>query len=225
VLALCADHGSLEARFEQLEAIIEAQRAQLQLDERRIHQLEEQGRRLDAPATNSLNVTGLKAELDTFKATIELDVDTKFNATADASKDMGKAMDHIYLILCGALVMFMQAGFAMVEAGCCRSKNVQNILLKNLTDVCVGTLGWWAFGCAFAYGNPDEDGDGYMDNEFIGTKHFFGSGYLETDDDGMQKPAGGMMLNWYFQWAFCSAAATIVSGGVAERVKFPGFVV
>merc|ERR1712048_518770 len=105
-----------------------------------------------------------------------------------------------------------------VEAGCCRSKNVQNILLKNLTDVCVGTLGWWAFGCAFAYGSPDENG-------FIGTKHFFGMGYLETDADGTQTPAGGKMLNWFFQWAFCSAAATIVSGGVAERVKFPGYVI
>ena len=58
------------------------------------------------------------------------------------------AADHLWLILCGALVMYMQAGSAMVESGYCRAKNVQNILLKDLTDVCVGTLGWMLLGCA-----------------------------------------------------------------------------
>lgn len=128
-------------------------------------------------------------------------------------------MDHMWLVLCGALVMFMQAGFAMVESGCCRQKNVQNILLKNLTDVAVGTLGWWATGYAFAYGGPYDDA-GYR-TTFVGTDSFFGSGFLEYKDDQFVPTAS--MLAWFFQWAFCSAGATIVSGGVAERVNFPGY--
>jgi len=138
------------------------------------------------------------------------------------TENFAMALDHLWLVVCGALVMFMQAGFAMVEAGCCRAKNVQNILLKNLTDVATGTLGWWAFGWAFAYGGP-YNGAGNLENGFIGTDQFFGIGFITRRDDGQIEPSTGM-LNWFFQWAFCSAAATIVSGGVAERVNFPGYV-
>jgi Amt family ammonium transporter len=125
------------------------------------------------------------------------------------------------------MVMFMQCGFAMLEAGCCRAKNVQNILMKNLADVCGGTIGWWACGWAFAYGGP-YTADGFTESGFIGTKQFFGSGFLTTDGEGNQTPdpdGGALMLSWFFQWAFCGAAATIVSGGVAERVVFPGYLV
>eukprot|EP00933_Yihiella_yeosuensis_P031687 TRINITY_DN2525_c0_g2_i1.p1 TRINITY_DN2525_c0_g2~~TRINITY_DN2525_c0_g2_i1.p1 ORF type:complete len:539 (+),score=118.65 TRINITY_DN2525_c0_g2_i1:143-1759(+) len=140
------------------------------------------------------------------------------------SQDMSGALNHIWLLLCGALVMFMQAGFAMVEAGCCRAKNVQNILLKNMTDVAVGTMGWWICGWAFAYSGPTRtvDGTSYKDNSFMGYEQWFGHHFLQVDDDGNQIATDAMM-NWFFQWAFCSAAATIVSGGVAERVNFPGY--
>jgi Amt family ammonium transporter len=118
--------------------------------------------------------------------------------------------------------MFMQAGFAMVESGACRAKNVQNILLKNLTDVCVGTLGWWLSGWAFAYGGPKVDG--LLENKFIGTEQFFGSGFMSRTTDGTnQLEPTGSIKEWFFQWAFCGAASTIVSGGVAERVNFPGY--
>ncbi|CAE7286589.1 AMT1-1 [Symbiodinium natans] len=130
------------------------------------------------------------------------------------------ALDHIWLIICGAMVMFMQAGFAMVESGCCRAKNVQNILLKNLTDVCIGTIGWWISGWAIAYGGPMKDG--LLENGFMGTEQWFGIGFVNYAGDGKFEPSTNM-LNWFFQWAFCSAAATIVSGGVAERVNFGGY--
>jgi Amt family ammonium transporter len=107
-----------------------------------------------------------------------------------------------------------------------RAKNAQSIMLKNLADVCGGTVGWWVCGWAFAYGGPYKDG--MNENRFVGTKQFFGSGFLTVDSEGNQTPdpdGGALMLSWFFQWAFCGAAATIVSGGVAERVTFPGYLV
>eukprot|EP00931_Biecheleriopsis_adriatica_P017776 TRINITY_DN1262_c0_g1_i6.p1 TRINITY_DN1262_c0_g1~~TRINITY_DN1262_c0_g1_i6.p1 ORF type:complete len:564 (-),score=121.25 TRINITY_DN1262_c0_g1_i6:45-1496(-) len=162
----------------------------------------------------------------------------RLTATDAEAKEIKGALKHLWLVLCGALVMFMQAGFAMVEAGCCRAKNVQNILLKNLTDVSMGTLGWWATGYCFAYGGPYGTGplgtDGKINithadydaaalyNGFMGYETFFGDGFLTYDSSGVISPSGDI-LSWFFQWAFCSAAATIVSGGVAERCNFPAY--
>jgi Amt family ammonium transporter len=115
--------------------------------------------------------------------------------------------------------MLMQAGFAMVEAGCCRAKNVQNIMMKNVVDVCFGTMCWFATGYMFAYGFDKDQTKEY----FIGSRNYFGHEFGESDDHGNQKPTGHYK-DWFFQWTFCSAAATIVSGGVAERVRFEGYV-
>jgi len=135
----------------------------------------------------------------------------------------GGAMSSLWLCLCGALVMFMHAGFAMLETGSCRAKNASNVLMKNLVNVCVGTLGWWTLGWAFAAGGGV--------NRFIGTTGFLGEGFYTKDASGNIIPlascdAGGCtstMLDWFFQWAFCTAAATIVSGAVAERVQGPTY--
>merc|ERR1712070_490032 len=84
---------------------------------------------------------------------------------------------------------------------------------------------WWAIGWGLAYGPGIVDAeDGTKGNKFAGTDQFFGIGFNKDNDDGSITPSTGP-LNWYFQWAFCSAAATIVSGAVAERVNFPGYVV
>jgi len=128
------------------------------------------------------------------------------------------AMTSSWLILCGALVMFMHAGFAMLETGCCRAKNASNVLMKNLVNVCLGTLAWYGVGYGFAYGIgdnvPDEDAGG---NGFIGANGFFGHDFLVEDSNG-NNVSTGTPLSWFFQWAFCTVAATIVSGAVAERV-------
>jgi len=142
-------------------------------------------------------------------------------AYLEGDAELAAAMDSAWLLICGALVMFMHAGFAMLETGCCRAKNASNVLMKNLTNVCVGTLAWYFFGWGLAYGGPYDD-DGLLENGFIGTKEFAAGGFLSEDDAGNIMPTG-KMLGWFFQWAFCTAAATIVSGGVAERVKSPTY--
>eukprot|EP00933_Yihiella_yeosuensis_P031692 TRINITY_DN2525_c1_g1_i1.p1 TRINITY_DN2525_c1_g1~~TRINITY_DN2525_c1_g1_i1.p1 ORF type:complete len:551 (-),score=111.50 TRINITY_DN2525_c1_g1_i1:218-1870(-) len=134
-------------------------------------------------------------------------------------------LDTTWVLICGTLVMVMHAGFAMLETGCCRAKNAQNVLMKNLVNVCVGTLGWWIFGWGFAYGSTV---DSKLDNGFIGHAQFANSGFLqEPTDAGYIDPLNGadtsFALSWFFQWTFCTAGATIVSGGVAERVKSPSY--
>lgn len=130
------------------------------------------------------------------------------------------AINHIWILICGCLIMMMQAGFALLEAGNCRVKNVQSILLKNLTDVCMGTLGWFIFGWSFAYSGP-MNAAGYK-AEFAGREEFAGHTFIAVRDDGQMEPTT-KMRDWFFQWAFCATAATIVSGGIAERVNFPGY--
>ncbi|CAE8674571.1 unnamed protein product [Polarella glacialis] len=84
----------------------------------------------------------------------------------------------------------------------------------------MGTLGWWVFGWALAYGGPYDE-NGMLSNKVIGLSQFLGMDFLSETSAGIQPT--GLMQQWFFQWAFCTAAATIVSGGVAERVKSPSY--
>jgi len=68
----------------------------------------------------------------------------------DGTVMRGKSVDVMWLLITGALVFFMQLGFALVEAGSVRAKNTKNILLKNILDCCIGALIWWAWGHALA---------------------------------------------------------------------------
>jgi Amt family ammonium transporter len=113
----------------------------------------------------------------------------------------------MWMMVAAILVFFMQAGFAMLEAGCVHAKNVQNILYKNLMDACVGAMTFWFFGYGLAYGD-DQDGP------FIG-----GANFLLRSEDGSN------YHSFFFQWAFAATAATIVSGSVAERTKLSAYFV
>ncbi len=116
-------------------------------------------------------------------------------------------LDTLWVLIAAFMVFFMQAGFGMVEAGFIRAKNTCNILTKNFLDFCMASIGFFIFGYAIMFG----DGNG-----FIGLKGWF----LCGAESGSDIP---LYAFWLFQAAFCGAAATIVAGGVAERMKFVAY--
>ncbi|MXW25232.1 MAG: ammonium transporter [Dehalococcoidia bacterium] len=124
--------------------------------------------------------------------------------------DIIGAVDTAWLLIAGFLVFFMQAGFAMLTAGFVRSQETANILMKNMIDACVGGVSFWLVGWAFAYGVSDAS------NEFIGLGNFALNGLAE---------AGYGHADWFFQFAFAAAAATIVAGALAGRTKYSAYLI
>ena len=120
---------------------------------------------------------------------------------------MYSAVNTIWVLLGAALVFFMQAGFAMCEAGFTRAKNTGNILMKNLMDFCIGTPTYWILGFGLMFG-----GAGAIIGGF---DPFVRSDYADVLPSGV--PLFAFLI---FQTVFCATAATIVSGSMAERTKF-----
>jgi len=118
-------------------------------------------------------------------------------------------LDTVWVLLAAFLVFFMQAGFGMVEAGFIRAKNTCNILTKNFLDFCMASIGFFMFGYAIMFGGG---------NAFLGLKGWF----LIGAESGADVP---LYAFWLFQAAFCGAAATIVAGGMAERMKFQAYLI
>jgi Amt family ammonium transporter len=116
----------------------------------------------------------------------------------------------LWVLLAAILVFFMQAGFGMVEAGLIRAKNAANVLMKNLVDFSFATLGYYTFGFAIMYGSS---------GLLFGTSGWFMLG-AETPVETLPLP-----VFWLFQAVFAGTAATIVSGAVAERMKFVSYLV
>ncbi len=119
----------------------------------------------------------------------------------------------LLFLIGGFLVMFMAAGFAMLEAGLVRSKNVSMQCLKNITLYSVAGLMFWATGYSLMY----VDVSGYIGTFGIYPMQEVGGADLET--------GYSVASDWFFQMVFCAATASIVSGTVAERVKFWPFII
>lgn len=115
------------------------------------------------------------------------------------------SMDTVWLITAGALVFFMQAGFALLESGMARAKNAVNVIMKNYTDVCFGSIAFWLVGYGLMFG-ANVTG-------WIGTDHFF-LGNAEHLDYSLL----------FFQTMFAATAATIASGAMAERTKYWAYI-
>ena len=137
----------------------------------------------------------------------------------EADLGVGYALDNALLFIAAILVFFMQAGFAMVEAGFNSSKNAVNILFKNSMDICVGILLFYLIGFGLMY--PTVYSGDWTD--VSGYFAFGGSGLenYEAAPDRTFSPE----VDWLFQAVFAATAATIVSGAVAGRMKVAGYLV
>ena len=130
-----------------------------------------------------------------------------------STNELAYAIDNIVLFIAAVLVLFMQAGFAMLEAGFNSAKNTVNILFKNLIDLGAGVIIFWLFGFGIMYGAQ----------EIIpGWLAFGGFGISSTPPEPMPGNLNPQ-VDWLFQAAFAATAATIVSGAVAGRMKFAGY--
>ncbi len=122
------------------------------------------------------------------------------------------SINNVWLLVAAFLVMFMQPGFAMVEAGFTRAKNTANILMKNLMDFSIGSITYWLIGYSIMYGASMLGGlIGNPFEKFAFTSSGFGY-YADMSD-------------LLFQTVFAATAATIVSGAMAERTKFSAYII
>ena len=122
--------------------------------------------------------------------------------------DVQRNADFVWTLVAAFLVFFMQAGFAMVEAGFTRAKNAVNIIMKNMMDMSMGAIAFWAVGFALMFGATKTG--------WFGTTGFFLSDFAKDKDPWT-------LAFWMFQVVFCATAATIVSGAMAERTKFVAY--
>ena len=125
--------------------------------------------------------------------------------------DIRSIIGALWIILAGILVFFMQAGFTLVEVGFTRSKNAGNIVMKNLSDLIIGSIGFWAIGYSLMYGS-DLIAGGLL-------------GRTSPSEEGYTFFSADDYYNLFFQTVFAATAATIVSGAVAGRTKFSTYLI
>ena len=126
-------------------------------------------------------------------------------------------IDTLWVFLAAILVFFMNLGFASVEAGMARAKNTVNILSKNFIVFAISSLGFLLLGWGLMFGG---------DNPFVGTEHLFILGQSDLSFyDSTLTDAVPFWGKFFFQLVFCGTAATIVSGAVAERIKYISFII
>lgn len=135
---------------------------------------------------------------------------------AVVADNTGYAIDNLFLFIGAVLVIFMQPGFAMVETGFNSAKNAVNILFKNVMDLCIGALLFFIVGYGMMY-----PGDAWIIPGVFGFAHTGIGGIASEVAAGKLTP----QCDFLFQVAFAATAATIVSGSVAGRLKFPAYLI
>lgn len=152
-------------------------------------------------------------------------LEQRLDQLEQSSQNIRVVMDTVWVLFTSTLVFFMNAGFAMLETGFCRQKNAVNLLSKNVIVFALSTISYWALGFGIMFGNG---------NLFFGTNGFFLSGADNSPLTGDAYRGVFSALNWagiplnakfLFELVFAGTAATIVSGAVAERIRFGAFLI
>ncbi len=134
-------------------------------------------------------------------------------------EDLQVAIDMVWVVVAGALVFLMHTGFTLVEVGFTRMKNAANIAAKNLMNIAIGLLAYWLVGFPIMFGEG---------NAFIGLEGWAFS-VLDSSADksfsSLDWTGVSISTKWFFQAVFAATAATIVSGAMAERTRFRGYLV
>jgi Amt family ammonium transporter len=140
--------------------------------------------------------------------------------------DMTLVANTIWTLIAGMLVFFMNLGFCTLEAGLCRRKNAVNILAKNFIVFGISAIAFWVAGYAMMFGGAPDSTGKIVATKFVGMTGFMPS--LIGDGDkfpGISWAVVSDAVKFFFQLVFAGTAATIVSGAVAERIKFGVFMI
>lgn len=152
-------------------------------------------------------------------------LEQRFAQLEQNSQNIKVVVDTVFVMFSSTLIFFMNTGFAMLETGFCRQKNAINMLSKNLIVFAISTVAFWAIGFGIMFGNG---------NTVFGLNGFFLMGADNSPATGDAYKGIFSALNWtgiplqakfFFQLVFAGTAATIVSGAVAERIKFRAFLI
>jgi ammonium transporter, Amt family len=146
---------------------------------------------------------------DTAAEVVENTEEIAFNAE-EAVANVQTNLNQVWLLLAGFLVFFMQAGFAMLEGGFIRQTGVVNSMAENFMDACVTGIMFFIVGFGIAYGNT------------LGAGLYDSSMFFLDGIDGTGEGDGIAFIDFFFQFAFAGAAATIATGAMAERTDFKG---
>jgi Amt family ammonium transporter len=144
----------------------------------------------------------------------------------EVAADLRVGLDTMWVMIAAMLVFFMNAGFCMLETGFCRQKNAVNILTKNLIVFAMSTIAYWVLGFGLMFGNG---------SPFVGTEGLFFLSGADNSPATLDAYEGAysalswtgvpLLAKFFFQLVFAGTAATIVSGAVAERIKFVDFLI
>ncbi len=162
-------------------------------------------------------------------------------ASADELKQAGEGtlpdsvqLNTLWVVVAAVLVLFMQAGFAMLEIGFSRAKNAGTGVAKILTNLSIAAICYWAVGFAFAFGSGDVFGSGETLAKIIGSNGFFlqvaGTGGVDdlAGNSGLPVMAfsdASIEAKFLFQFAFCAVSLAIVWGSTLERIKYSAYVI